>query len=75
MLIDPMRSFDNPQEANVRPQQGRFRADVLDRTHAGVSAIQKFDIIRTAAGRAFVIINPLDAVGTDTLQFELEARE
>ena len=76
MLIDPVSSFENPQAANERPQLARFRADVLDTHHTGVSDIKKFDILYAPdTDREFLIVERLEAFGTDVLQLELEARK
>jgi len=74
MLISPVRTIGNPEDANIRPASIRYRADVEDKAHAGVSDIARFDIIQ-ATGREFLIIDVQDAVGTDVLQLELEQRD
>ena len=78
MLIDPAPLYRQPTEqiasANEKPMVDRYSADIGNKSHAGVSDISKFDIVRTAAGREFVILEVLDAVGTDVLQLSLQLR-
>ena len=68
----PMRAFSDFQSVDERPILPRFRANVLDKLHPGVSDIDRFDILKTASGREFVIVNPLTVKGSDTYHLELE---